>query len=432
MRLSLRHRRRASAYFLVLASACIVAMAGLTALTLQRVRLRTSRQDAALAQARFYAQSAVDIGLAWIAQDPDWRTNRPSGVWASDKPIGNGTFSVEGVDPGDDNLKDGTSDPLVLTGTGVSGPARYKLQVTLTGGAGPLTCLEVSLHAGSDIVFNEPTQVSGDQIISSNNMIMAVSTATVSPDMEAVNGFSGTLGPGSTSDLTEPRTLPDPATVFDDYLSNGTYISWASLPTLDASTSKLERVVLSPNSNPFGTTNPEGIYIIDCQGKSLQIGTCRILGTLVLINVGAATGVYEPIFWETALSNYPALLVSGTFTFNTPDSQLSESSASVNFNPPGTPYQGFEDIDLADTYPSVINGLVYVSGDAQDTSSPSRIAVNGVWVVGNTLTITPSSTKNYVYLDLTYDPKFHENPPPGFGGDALMKISAGTWRQVVD
>ena len=46
-----------------------------------------------------------------------------------------------------------------------------------------------------------------------------------------------------------------------------------------------------------------------------------------------------------------------------------------------------------------------------------------MWVVGNTLTTAPSSNKDPIYLDLTYDQKYHDNPPPGFTEPAQMVIS---------
>ena len=131
MRVALRCRRRATAYLVVLVSASMVTMVGLSALVAHRIQLRMAEQDSGLAEARFYARSAIEMGLFWIANDPDWRDNRVSGVWATDIPIGNGTFSLEGIDPGDNNLQDSASDLLVLTGTGMKGPARYKLEVTL-------------------------------------------------------------------------------------------------------------------------------------------------------------------------------------------------------------------------------------------------------------------------------------------------------------
>ncbi|UCG33121.1 MAG: hypothetical protein JSU68_00530 [Phycisphaerales bacterium] len=429
-------RRRASTYFLVLASASIVAMAGLSALTLQRVRLRGSRQDAALAQARFYAQSAIDLGLAWVEQDPDWRDNRPSGLWVADMPVGNGTFTLEGIDPGDNNLKDGNYDPLVLTGTGFSGPARYKLQVALTVSAWPLTCLEVSLHANNDVVVTDPSTVDGDQIISANDVIQAIGNCTIYPASESVNGFVGSVGPGPTTFPITPRTMPDPVTVFDYYREKGTWIPIDSLDTVGG-VCTIADTLLSPATAPYGSgeTNAEGIYVIDCQSRDVQIRDSRIVGTLVLLNAGTGSAIYNSVNWEPAVANYPALLVSGSMDLAYTKAALAENG-SYNYNPPGTPYEGVADMDTGDTYPSVIKGLVYASGDILTDKSPIPIdyslaqmhpTVDGALIVGNTLTLA-----NEANLDVAFRSVYLNDPPPGFSISTYLRISPGTWRQVVD
>lgn len=41
---------------------------------------------------------------------------------------------------------------------------------------------------------------------------------------------------------------------------------------------------------------------------------------------------------------------------------LDEGQLAMNFNPLGAPLAGVEDADVSDKYPSLIKGLVYVSG----------------------------------------------------------------------
>ncbi len=96
-----------------------VAVIGIAALMALRIEHRTVETSADFAQTRLYAQSAIEMGFFWIADDPDWRSNLPTtGV------IGNGTFTLEASDPEPNNS-------FVLIGTGMQGEARYKLQVTV-------------------------------------------------------------------------------------------------------------------------------------------------------------------------------------------------------------------------------------------------------------------------------------------------------------
>jgi len=68
---------------------------------------------------------------------------------------------------------------------------------------------------------------------------------------------------------------------------------------------------------------------------------------------------------------------------------------------------------------------VYVYGNLNVTKNPK---IEGVVVVDGTFTSSADPGPN-----LTYRDTFLNNPPPGFEGSTpTMKISPGTWEQVVD
>ena len=408
-----KHRKLGSTYIMVLGTTLIVAVIGLSALTVVRVERRSSEGTADLAQARLNALSAIERGLHEIANDPDWRTNQSSGsTWASRTETETGSYSVSGVDPSDNNFKDRETDPVVLTGTGVKGDALYRLQVTLTADAAPLTCLEVSLHANNDLIFNSAT-LNSNQIISANDSVTE-SGSVIDSDVEAVNAINGAGFTGGTTTGITPRTMPDPTTVFDYYVANGTSITVPG--------QRIDKMIISPDSNPFGaTTDPEGVYVIDCQGLDFTITKSRIVGTLVLLRAGANSEIKPEVNWEPAVANYPALLVDGTIRIDVGSTSLAESSA-INFNPFGTPYDTVWDDDLDDTYPPVVKGLVYVSTDLVTANAAT---IDGVVVVGNAF----NGSGN---IGLTYRATFLNNPPPGFTTAAQMYISPGTWSRLVD
>lgn len=411
---------------MVLGVTMVVSVLALGAIMVRRIERKTCQSTADMAEARLYAYAAIEAGRLRIKNEPNWRSVFPNGPWSVDKPIGSGTYSLEGIDPVDGVLEDSINDPLVLLGTGRKGAARQRMQVTLVPKLQGLTCLEVSLHANVDLIFDSST-VNGNQIISANNKIQAVGACTINPASEAVNGFTGAVGPGPTTSGITPRTMPDSATVFDYYLlANGTFINYSSLPAPSGS-AEIVDVVISPNNNPYDppSTNLQGIYVIDCMGGNIGIQRSRIVGTLVLLNVGASSAILGEVNWEAAVANYPCLLVSGNMGVQmNGGGTLDEALLGVNFNPVGTPYQGVEDGDMLDSYPSVIKGLVYISGDSLMQSSP---VFEGVVVVGNTL-----STSTGLNLGLTYNGLFLNDAPPGFGNQGTMVVSPGTWKQTVD
>jgi hypothetical protein len=240
--------------------------------------------------------------------------------------------------------------------------------------------------------------------------------------VEAVNAVSGETYNGGTSPGIPPRSMPDPATVFDYYVANGTPIDYATLDSGIGGSRAITKRLLSPTVNPYGLgeTNPEGIYVIDCQGGRIRISSCRIVGTLVLLNVGANSEFFIDLNIAPAVANYPSLMIQGDIEFFYEGAAVvSEDVAGISYNPPGTPYEGQEDTDITDTYPTVIKGLVYVSNNVISFESPT---FDGVLVVGNTMTIQQS-------LDLQYQSTYLTQPPPGFRVGSVMQVVPGSWRR---
>ncbi|MEE8154478.1 MAG: carbohydrate binding domain-containing protein [Phycisphaerales bacterium] len=583
MRHSLIPHRRGSAYLLILMTSMIVTVIGLSALLVMRVQLRAAGDTNNSAQARLCARSGIEMGLLWIQQDPNWRTTQGNGLWADNVPMGSGTFSLEALDPVDNDITDAPDDPVILTATGIKDQSRHKLQVTLEPRNG-LGAVEVSLHAGNTITMLDVT-LNSNQTISANNDIDGQGSTEIYANAQAANIVKGGTYFGSVVSDVPVREMPDPATALDYYIANGTPINYNDLfiggvnlltnPGFESGTtdwypfdsgcdiavdsskpktgsfsllvsnraapwagpaqditsqivsgttyhvqvhaqrvnvnvdgikitvrveyketplalpkfsywstapqtagSKWERLqgdftlswvgalqsavmyvetdtslesfriddavlielgltsdrrmrhtVLSPTSNPFGTgvTNPQGIYVLDCLGKTVFIEDCRIVGTLVIINPGSVSAVQGSVSWESAVANYPALLVDKEIIIGIGTTGLSESSLNENFNPPGTPYPyplGSENLDVLDAYPSMIKGLVYSATKIIFQNHP---IIDGVVVSEGDILVGSSD------LDLRYRPIYLEQPPPGFGGTKpRMVLATGSWKRVVD
>ncbi len=562
-------KRRGSTYIIVVGTALIVSVLSLSALTIQRIQRRSFTATADAEQARLFAQGAIRIGMLRIENDPDWRYSFANGVWETTE-----EYTIEGFDRSDGDLADATEDPLVLVGTGKSGKAIQKMQVSLAPENRALSCLEVAMHADDSIELRS-AYMPYASTISSNNSVYEEGFSAIYCDVEAVNGIVGNEFYGKVTNGIEPREMP-PQSVFDYYKSQGTWIDimaipqagsqnllvnsglefgatgwfpyfglcqlgqttqqahtgeasmaatqrqdvwagpgqdvtgmlinggtysssvwlkqypynspmigflwvettmegkwvemtpWGSWPAGDfwqnltgtrtvtwagtliraewyalsgyhtydyymddaelrevgLSGRLIARKLISPTSNPFGNeTNPEGIYVIDCQGQNIYIERSRIVGTLVLLNPGAQSSIRAAsVNWEPAAANFPALLVDGNFAIEATDTGLSEHLTGTNFNPPGTPYgaQG-EDLDRADTYSSLIQGIVYVSGHLSFANDPGIYGV----VVANSIEVVDS-------FDLAHNPSYLSNPPPGFSGPEEIKIVLESATKVVD
>ena len=206
----------------------IVSVLGLSALMIQRIQRKADQQAAHVVEARLYADAALRIGMLRIENDPQWRFHFSNGVWETDVPIGNGTYTLEGIDPSDGDLSDRATDPLVLTGHGKKGTAVQKVQITLLPEYRGYSCLESALHSAKDVKLKDAT-VQCDQTISSDQTVDADSSAVYS-DAAAVDEVKGSTYYGATEEGIEPRDFPSVTDAFAYYLTNGTYISKDSLP----------------------------------------------------------------------------------------------------------------------------------------------------------------------------------------------------------
>lgn len=415
-------RRRGSVYLLALGVSTLIAVIGLSALTKVRINQRLAKQGQARSAAQSLAQSAVEHALTTIDATPQWRTVLRHDVESTEFKLGDGTFTWKLIDETDGDLANDDGQLVRLRGTGRSGHSVQMYAVQLQPVKTPLGCLEACLY-GSGAVLLEGANVQADRWVGSNGSISAVS-ATVNAPVRAVGGISGVAFNDRKEPDSEPLQMPDPAAVFDYYLNNGTEVPLGGLLLESSGVRVLERVALGAKRNPLGLTNPEGIYIVRCAGAPVVIRNCRLIGTLVLLDPGVGSRIEESVNWEPALPTYPALMVRGSIEIRTRGSDLSESSggSNVNFNPPGMPYNGTEDTDTDDGFPSLVKGIVYVSDKL--TNNADGIRVDGTVLVGTSTSLAGTVNVKYrrdIYLDA----------PPGFYHMNKVLVVPKSWAQQV-
>lgn len=269
--------------------------------------------------------------------------------------------------------------------------------------------------------YTKGTQDSGNWIYSSTTYVSRNAWRYVTVTMTSP-GWSGDLEMSfikirNASGTGEPDFYIDDITIKESILSSQGRFFY--------------RQLLSPNHNPFSvSTNPEGIYIIDCAGLNLFIERSRILGTLVLKNPGSGTQIRSgPIHCSPAVPGYPAIIVYKTtlgtnnLAIGATRAGLSEADNGVNFNPAGAGYDSLgEDADMNDTLPSEIRGLVIVGGDI---SFSGDTLIRGA-VLGNDDLLESHGT-----LRIDHDPTVLHNPPPGFDSEIEMISPAGATNKGV-
>ncbi len=407
-------RRKGAIYLIVLASTALVTLMGLGALHAVRVQRRTLQVSQDWAAARLHADSAVELGLLTVARDPNWRTTQPHGTWIADQAWGRGAFNLEGIDPQDGDLTDSDEEPLVLTGIGTQGIARCQTQVTLVPVIKPLEALNTCMHASGKIaVFNHETITLVGAPLSTNGKLD--NKNIIDGDAEAVTVKRvGTI----TGDLTTPiapKAMPA-SNVIADYLNKATTIPF---------TGDIEKVVLTPSYNPWGASNPAGVYVVYTHGSNLRIKNARIWGTLIVVTGGRAKlRLEEALCLQPYRSDYPTLIVDGEAEIKLKSGEmiLSEATHDTNFNPPGAPYQGQMDDDTLDEYPNEIHGLIHVTKFLHLNETARIVGV----VIG--------ADKIHCHGDnvIVHDPDLYIRPPVGYTFVERMKVSPGSYQRIVD
>jgi len=119
-----RNSRRGTVYVVVLAVLSIVITVSLSSLLNARSELVSASRTADEVMARSIARSGIELALAQIGTDPDWRSSVSGGALIPKASLMGGLIRVEVTDPVDGDLLNDYSDPFALTAIGEYGSAR--------------------------------------------------------------------------------------------------------------------------------------------------------------------------------------------------------------------------------------------------------------------------------------------------------------------
>jgi len=402
------------AYLMVLGTMLVVATLSLSGLLLARGRLAASRALNDAAEARDIARSGIELACRWIAQDLNWRTNRPLGAWVTDLPIGNGTVTIEVSEPIDGDLTNGPYDAVRVRAIARRETARQAWEVTLNAQPEPLPVLQYGLHSrgqlrissGKSLTVRKAAADTDGRLRNDGTIVGNVEAASI----ENAGSIVGSL----TIDTT---TEQYPANPFALYAALGTEITPGST---------IDRRVLSPGSNPWGATNQDGVYVIRAN-DDLTIRNSRIHGTLVILLASGKRVTFDnSLLIHPFRTDYPSLLIQGEVEFKYSSALgLVELTALTNFNPSDSPYNGDSDFDLLDVFPSEIRGLVHVRGKASfDSTGKVRGAV-----------LCESSTEEARFEgsnEIVYDRALFDLPPQGYAARVPMLPQPGSWKRIVE
>ncbi len=394
-----------SIYILTLVSALVLMGLGLgLALNILQYR-RASRSDLKIEEARIYAELGIRHALRYTIDDSNWRQHLNSGTWLQDITAGAATYSVTGIDTADGVLPNNDSDPVKITCTATVEGVTRTIQVNTR--QQPYEILRYAVVAGGDVDISSYARVTGnvasnDDIHKSGDYSWIVGNAEAVDTIYETSHITGTVAPGSAA-----REFPSQSSIFS-YYQAATPIAYRS---------SMERILLSPTKNPYGSTNPDGLYKMNCANQKVVIKQCRIVGTLFLINPRSDSRIEISINWKPARPDYPALIIEGPCLEIITYQDLKEYEIGyVDLNLPGESGYG----SALNTFSNEINGLVYSTGNL--------ILEQTIQIKGSLIALGEIDLRDYSRC--IYNASVYDNAPVMFHMPSLYPV-AGSWTQVL-
>lgn len=430
-KISVRHR--GSVYIATLSVSMLMTVIGLSTLMVQRIDNRKAMIKSDSEQATILAAAAIEHALSEINSNPTFRSAYVHDVPIPPHSFSGGTFEWRLRDDEDQDLGNNEEDPVTVIGTGkFKGATRkYEIKLTKQGGSG-LDILSSVLHAGGTITVTAgltSTVTATGGPISTNGTFDAGLGTTVNADVDAFSFFSAANITGTKTTLTETQLMPDPG-VFTNLKSQATVINYNVIPQGD-----IQDVLLSPIHNPYGPTNPNGIYYIKVppNNSRLRVIDSRIVGTLLIeLDHQCDFEVHQGVIWEPASPSYPTAIIKCMTTENDVrienEGSLSEFDSLLNANPPELPLNGNSNSTMSDTHPSVIKGLIHVirvDGDILPTLIRQGGTKNVIFILDGNVQLND--------VTLTHNAAVAANPPQGYGGgtgSALLPVTS-SWKRKV-
>lgn len=119
-------RQRGVAMVLVVIAVAMASLLALTFLSAQSTTVHITQNAISHAGARTLAESGLEIAIAYVSDDDDWRADHTSGLWLADQPMGDGTYTIYGEDE-DGDLNDDPSDALTITCVATVGGVTHRV-----------------------------------------------------------------------------------------------------------------------------------------------------------------------------------------------------------------------------------------------------------------------------------------------------------------
>jgi hypothetical protein len=357
-------------YLFALGACGLVVVAGVTAVRIARVGLASQAVSRDADRASREADAAMHLIAQMVTDDPSgvvWRANAQHIVNIDDftGATAGGSIARTKVtfsDPVDNDLSDDPTDRVRASVVATVGDVQRSRELEVQPVVTNFACLSYTLiSAHIEVLAGKALHHSGTQATVTGGPVAPLVLKADKIKKSTGADVSGATSVASANDLFLPTT----DSVLDAFRKRG-----ASEVTLSANLT-LDKELISPSRFTPGSTNAQGLYIINANGRSVVIRNSRIDASLLIYNAPKNNGITleGSLAMQPAFAGLPTLVVAGDVEMAQESADLLESDAGRNLNPSGAPYLGGIDNDTLDAYPSLINGLVYVDGDLKVTGT---------------------------------------------------------------
>ncbi|MFO0835038.1 MAG: hypothetical protein U0638_08715 [Phycisphaerales bacterium] len=383
--------RRGSAYVLVLGAAMIVTMIGVGGAIASRAARKAAQLDSDGAALTHAAMGALRAAAGNAQNSVAWRGAAKAAPPLS-LTVDDILLSTVASDPDDADLSNDLSGRVRFLATATKGQARRLVTMTLEPDDTLTDALNSAIHSNGNITVSTGAVLMSTGRVSTNG---AVTGGTIRADVAAVGAIAGTVS-GTQATLASAFTLPSGLEA--RYEAIGT-----TIPLSSFAGRKIDKNVLGPAKNPFGSTNPLGVYLVDCAGNDFEVRDSRLNCTLVLKNCSKLT-LTSSVLWTAPRSDWPLVICSGPIHSDLIAANLSEVTTGTNFNPTNMAYLGSTDSDKVDSYPSMLQGIVYSASDLSINSGV--MTLEGAAIFGGEIKLIGAASLRIRYKC--------DSAPPGF------------------
>ncbi len=402
-------KRRGMVYVVVMGVCGLAVAIALAGVTISGQRASSIRAVSESAEASVRAQDALMDALRGARNTSAWRT-RAAGATLRDVTLNGMRITVSAADPVDGDLIDSLDDSIRLTAVVGNRRIRRVMSLDIEPDVRAMPCLGYSVIVGGSLKLTGST-LTTNRTVHANATVELISS-TLSGNVTSGGSITGAGISGSANASAATVVVPKSLDVVHQYTE--------MVPEVDRSSSDISftNALVTPAQPQLGGIAGD-LAVVNLGGRRLGLSQSRVAGTIVVTRADEVR--LESSLLMTPSPGMPALVTRSNVFVNMLGSDFSEVGVSRNLNPSGWPYLGVTDSDTSDWYPSEINGVVYVGGNAEIRG---RLIVNGVLVVAGDLVLS-GATVTVRWNEL-------KNIPPGFRQQPEFRIVPGSMNRLVD